>query len=102
MTEPLAERRAARHRIANLPADRGAQLGIYEPVEERVPDPQARSGPSRGKCLAERYRRVGGSREDLGLRRARGGLLPGGVIDLLEYPRHSEQERGLVLPQAVR
>ena len=42
--EPDAQRGAARHRPGDPPAHRGAELGVDEPVEQRVLQAQAEAG----------------------------------------------------------
>ena len=55
VAQPLAERRAAGHRVLDLAAHRVPQLAVHQPVEQAVPQPPG-PGPSR------RARRGPGSR----------------------------------------
>src|SRR5262249_8676997 len=90
VAEPFPEGGASGYREPDLAAHRGAQLGVDQTVEERVPEPQLRARAASGRrgagpgCLAPRY---GGTRrglEDAALHRAGRGLLLRAVVDLLE------------------
>ena len=70
VAEPLAERRAAGDRVRHLAADGRAQLGVDEPVEERVPEPQALAGARADRPAARRRLRT--AVRDRGLGRGRG------------------------------
>ncbi len=111
MTKPVAKRRAAGDRVLHLAANRGPQPGVDEPVEQRVPQPQHRTRPRRAVtgcavvgapagCAPAGRPAPGdgclhGGAEDPAPGLASACLLLRAVIDLLEYPRHGEQEGGL-------
>ena len=68
MAEPLGERGAAGDGVTGPAAERGPQLGVDQPVEQRVLGPQAEPGPARRvESLAVGDRGPGGPAEDRAL-----------------------------------
>ena len=93
VAEPLAQRGAARDRVARIAAERRAQALEHEDVGDLVLHLQPQARPARrvqGARVDDRGLR--GALEDRALA-ARGGLLLGRVVDLLEHARHGEDER---------
>ncbi|MDF9872869.1 hypothetical protein OKW18_005007 [Streptomyces pratensis] len=93
VAEPLAQRGASGDRVLAAAAEHRAQLAEHQLVEDLVLDPQARRRAFRGaQRTAVGDRRVGGPVEDLPLAV---GLRLGArrVVDLLEHPRHTEDQR---------
>ena len=92
VAEPFAERCAAGDGVHHVAAERRAQLAVDQPVGDGV------LGLEHGVCARRRLvgtrvgdRDLGGPAEQAQLD-ARAGLLLGRVVDLLEDPRHGEQE----------
>lgn len=85
--EPRAQRCAPRHRRVAVAAQRRPQLVVHQPVEQRVLGPQQRTPPAAVGRLAPVDGGLHGHREDAALAVV-GGVLLGGVVNLLEHPRH--------------
>src|SRR5215469_2450735 len=101
VTEPLAERRAAGNGVRHVSAYRRPQLAVHKMVKESMPDPKTvPCALARRSGLTNCDGRLGSGSEDLALGGAGRGRLLRGVEDLLEDPRHSQQERGPELGQA--
>lgn len=93
VAEALAQRGPARDGVLAPPAEHRAQLAVDQLVEDLVLDPQAHRRARRGvQRLAVRDRGVGGPVEDRALAV---GLRLGArrVVDLLEDPRHAQDQR---------
>src|SRR6185312_5707140 len=81
--------------VAGLAAERGAQLPVDQPVEDRVLDSQPQGRPAGTvESLAVIDGHPRRAREDLALALGR-RLLLGAVVYLLEDAWHREDERGL-------
>ena len=92
VAEPLAERRAAGDGVRAAAAERRAQPGVDQPVEDPVLGPHARGRTGRvSRPRDQAMAIVGGPVEDLAAA-VGDGALGGGVEDLLEDPRHREDE----------
>ncbi len=96
VAQALAQRRTTRDGELAAPAQGVAQLGVDQPREDRVrgAHPQRRTPLVLGARPGDRG--LGGPVEDRAATLG-GGLLRGGVEDLLEDPRHGEDEGGLEL-----
>ena len=94
VAQPLAERRTAGDRRLAPTTQRGAQLAVHEPVEQRVLHLEHRRHRAAFLRLRVADRDALGEVEDLavapGVR-----LLLGRVVDLLEHARDAEHERRL-------
>ena len=94
VAQPGSERGAAGHRPGDASAEGGTELGVDELVEQPVLQPQRQ----RGATGVERRGVVDGDLlgavEDLALA-VPVRLLLGRVVDLLEHPRHRQDERRL-------
>ena len=89
--EPLAERCTTRDGVLRAAAERGAQLGVDEPVEQAMTGAEQRAGatPVLGLAVGD----GGPDRRVEDLAAAVGdGALARGVEDLLEDARHGEDE----------
>ena len=93
VAEPFAERRPAGDGVLRPAAERRPQLAVDQPVEHRVLGSQAeRRTAGTIQRPAVRDRGVRGAAEDRALLLA-DRLLLGGVVHLLEHPRHGQDER---------
>ena len=93
-----AERRGRAPGVLHLAAERRAQPGVDEPVEQRVLQAEREAGTAGVQRLA--VGDGGGLRpgEDLAVTLG-GGLVPGAVVGLLPQPRHRQHRRRLVRRQ---
>ena len=102
VAQPLAERRAAGDGVRAPAAESGAQPSVDQPGERRVLGAHGDRRPAAGRVEAARPgdRHLGGALEDPAATLG-GGVLGGGVEDLLEHPGHGEHERRPELAQVA-
>ena len=99
VAEPGAQRCAAGDRAAAVAAERGAQLAVDQPVEQRVLGPQQQARRRRESCAwLYSIAVLTAALEDAALAVV-AGVLFGGVVHLLEHPRHRHHQRRLEHPE---
>ena len=87
VAEPSAERCSATDRPPDVASECGAELGVDQPVEDGVPQPQQQARATGVERLAVCHGRGVGEVEEAPVALGRGFVL-GGVVDLLEHARH--------------
>src|SRR5450631_1872342 len=89
VAEPRPERRPTTDRPPNVSTKGAAELGVDQPVEDRMPEPEQQTGAAGVQGLAVGGRRGVGEVEDASLA-FRPGLVLGCVVDALKDPWHRQ------------